>query len=194
MASDRSNKLGRLLSSVQPSHMPAASYWNALLWMNLSKPSCDCALYRRVLKSKPCRIVELGVGDLTRAVRVIALAQRSHSDTIHYCGIDLFEARSEQPLMLKEAYRQLAPSGAKVRLVPGDLLPALARTANMLTASDLLIIDARVSPADLESVLQFLPRMLSPATAVARYELKNAQPCLRWIKPESFLPALRPAA
>ena len=167
--------------------MPAASYWNTLVWTNFSKPTCDRSLYRRVVKSKPGKIVELGVGDLTRASRTISLAQRSQSETVHYCGIDLFEARSERPLKLKDAHNQLIKSGARVRLVPGDLLPALARTANMLTETDLLIIDATISQSDLEAVRLFLPRMMSPKTSIARYDNKNEQPRLRWMKPEALL-------
>ena len=175
--------------------MPAASYWQALAWIHSATPKCDRALHRRVKTTMPQRIVELGVGDLSRATRVIAMAQRYRKDTIHYCGIDLFDARSEDAsLKLKDAHIRLSQTGARIRLVPGDLMSAIPRTANMLTNTDLLIVDATHSASELESIRPFIPRMLGPCASIARYDVNNGKLQLRWMKPDSFqLPCRRAA-
>lgn len=166
--------------------MPAASFWKSRIWTNFSQPRCDRALYRRVLQRKPCRIVELGIGDLTRTQRVIALAQRGHQQAIHYSGIDLFEAREGHSLKLKQVHNRLAPSGAKIRLVPGALLPALARTSNLLMQTDLLIIDSSITASDLRAAEPFLPRMLAPDTAIARYVIEKQRARIHWLSPSCF--------
>jgi len=174
--------------------MSAASFWNALSWARFSKPQQDRALYQRVQRIKPLRIVEVGLGDTTRATRIIRLAQRFTSETIHYCGIDQFEARATDGLPLKDAHQSLSKTGAKVRLVPGDILSALARTANVLTNTDLLIFDASNSQAEIENAYHFLPRMLHENTAIARYDLTDKSVRLRWLKASSFLQPSRRAA
>ena len=175
--------------------MPVASTWNAFVWTNFTKPQCDRALFRRVKLKKPQRIVEIGIGELTRATRLISLAQRFCQDTVHYCGIDLFEARTEgTPLRLKDAHNQLAQTGAKIRLVPGELTSAVGCAANMLMGTDLLIISAEHSQADLQSVFPFFPRMLHENTSIARYSQVNGLLRVRWMKPGSFVTPKQRAA
>jgi len=171
--------------------MSAASYWNSLYLTYFAQPKCDRALFKRVTQTKPTRIVELGIRDLPRAERTIAMAQRQTDETIHYCGIDMFEGR-EGGLKLKDAHHALAQTGAKVRLVPGDLMSGLSRAANMLANTDVLIIDACHAREDLELVHHFLPRMLREDTSIARYGDGSN---LRWMKPSTFLsqPAKRAA-
>jgi|GEM_PF-5433140 len=171
--------------------MAAATLWQSLLWTRFGKPACDRSLFRRVQRFRPLKIVEFGV-DLSRAQRVISLAQRCQPEEtkparIEYCGVDLFDMRSVDPLMLKQAHHTLAQTGAKVRLVPGDLQAALARAANELPNTDLLIVDAKNSREDLEAVFHFLPRMLQATTSIARYSQSDAKTRLRWMKPDSFV-------
>lgn len=168
--------------------MSAATYWKSLFLTRFTKPQCDRALYQRVKQTKPTRIVELGVGDLSRASNAIALAQRFSTETIHYCGIDLFEARAELAgPSLKQTHHQLSQTGAQIRLVPGDVFSAVGRTANLLSETDLLIIDATTEQDDLDRVRAFLPRMLHANSSIARYDLAGGQTRLRWMKPSSFL-------
>ena len=174
--------------------MSAASIWNALHWTRFSQPRHDRALFQRVQKVKPVRIVELGIGDTTRATRVIRLAQRFTSETIQYCGIDQFDARATDGLPLKGAHQILSKTGAKVRLVPGDIMSALGRTANILTNTDLLIFDASNEQADIEKAFHFLPRMLHEKTAIARYDVAEKSVRLRWLKPSGFMQPARRAA
>ena len=174
--------------------MNAATFWNALFWTRFSQPRHDRALFQRVQRIKPVRIVELGVGDTSRATRTIRLAQRFTKETIQYCGIDLFEARPEGGVSLKDAHQSLSKTGAKIRLVPGDVMSALGRTANVLTNTDLLIFDANNSQAEVEHAFHFLPRMVHEKTAIARYDSAGKSARLRWLKPSGFLQPSRRAA
>lgn len=174
--------------------MPAASTWNAFVWTYLSGPKRDRDLYRRVAKKKPRRIVELGLADLTRTLRMIRMAQRYTDETIHYCGIDLFESRGESGLKLKDTHSRLSHTGGKIRLVPGELMPAIARSANILTDTDLLIISAEHSSDDLRAVQMFMPRMLRSDSSIARYQCSANKLELRWLKPDAFLQQRQNAA
>ncbi|MBW3596095.1 MAG: hypothetical protein KY475_02340 [Planctomycetes bacterium] len=139
----------------------------ALAW--LSRPAHERRLYRSVRKAGVRSIVELGVGDARRAKRLLAVAQRyAPQSRLSYTGIDLFEARTaDSPgLSLKEAHRELTRAGAQLRLMPGDPFSALARCANALTNTDLLIISADVDAAALERAWFYVPRMLHDRSQV----------------------------
>jgi len=82
---------------------------------------------------------------------------------IHYTGIDLFEARSPSDgpgPTLKRAYRLLQATGARVQLAPGDPFTALARTANSLGPTDLVILSHQQDRASLARAWFYLPRVL----------------------------------
>ena len=174
--------------------MPAASTWNALVWTYLSGPKIDRVLFRRIAKTKPQRIVELGLTDLNRTLRMIRMAQRYTEETIHYCGIDLFESRGESGLKLKDTHSRLSQTGGKIRLVPGELMPAIARSANILSDTDLLIISAEHSSDDLGAVQMFMPRMLKSDSSIARFRLTDDRQELRWLKPSVFIEPRKNAA
>ena len=133
------------------------------LWLAyLSKPRHDRQIYRLIRRSKVRSIVEVGIGDGLRAERMIGLARRCSEQPVRYTAIDLFEARedAEAGLTLKEAYRQLKSTGARVQVVPGDPLSALSRVANSLTNTDLLLISGEQDEASLAAAWFYVPRML----------------------------------
>lgn len=135
----------------------------------LSKPSHERTLYQTIRRNAPLSIVELGVGTGVRSSRMIATAQRYQvHDSIRFTGIDLFEARPEPStgLPLKEAHRQLKATGANVRVIPGDPLSALARSANGLQSTDLLVISADQDERSLTNAWFYIPRMLHDKSVV----------------------------
>ena len=175
--------------------MPAASFLQALYLTTFSQPSYDRDLYRAVKRTKPRKIVEFGVGDTSRANRLIQLAKRyRRNERIEYTGIDLFEASLQKSISLKQAHHQLSRTGVSVRLVPGELEPALARTANDLVGTDLIVIGVGHSAEDLERASFYIPRMLHPGTKLARYEGQGSERRLTWLTAESFPAAKRRAA
>lgn len=137
-----------------------------------SKPVCERVLYRALKRTRARRILEIGIGDPARTLRMIHLARRfSDGEPVRYAAIDLFEARpavSGQKLSLKEAHRLLKPSQAQIQLIPGDPAPALARVANSLTNVDLLLISSAHSEASLAEAWFYVPRMLHGASVVYR--------------------------
>jgi hypothetical protein len=96
------------------------------------------------------------------------MALRYRSAPVQYTGIDLFEARpvGQLGLSLKQAHRALSRSEARVRLIPGDPVTALARSANTLVATDLLIIHADQDAMSLQRAWFYVPRMLHTASVV----------------------------
>jgi len=96
-------------------------------------------------------------------------ALHSSPGRIRYTGIDRFEARtsSEGPgLCVKGAHRLLRRTGARVQLLPGDPFSVLARAANNLTGSDLLVISAGLDPRSLARAWFYVPRMLAEGSCV----------------------------
>jgi predicted O-methyltransferase YrrM len=134
-----------------------------LAW--LSQPAADRVIYRAIRRIKAKQIVECGMGIGQRAVRMIEMARMKRpDDDVSYTGIDLFEGRSSADgpgVTLKMAHRLLRGTGARVRLVPGDVGSALPRVANSLTGTDLMVISARQSPTSLARAWFYLPRIIS---------------------------------
>ena len=149
--------------------MPASSRLHYLWLAYFSRPAHERALYRLIRREKPRQIVELGIGDGQRTMRMIRAAARfAGGDQIRYTGIDLFEARpaGAPGLSLKDAHRLLKRSGARVQLVPGDPLSALTRAANALGNTDLMVISASHDEAALRQAWFYVPRMLHARSCV----------------------------
>lgn len=150
-----------------------------------SHPASDRILYRAIRRQKVQRIVEIGVGTAERSKRLIIAAKGANrAAAVRYTGIDLFEARpagAPPGLSLKDAYRLLKPSGAQTQLVPGDPLAALARVANALAGTELVVISADQDPALIEKAWFYLPRLLDRNSLVYCEEIdtQSRRPRLR---------------
>jgi hypothetical protein len=146
-----------------------------------SQPERDRPIYRLIRRCRVRSIVEMGLGDGRRANRMLRLARGwAEGKPVRYTAIDPFELRSEEEpvLTLKAAYRSLKATGARVQVVPGDPLTALARVANALTNTDLLLISADQDDASLESAWFYVPRMLHAGSQVLFEEVDETGP--RW--------------
>lgn len=139
----------------------------------LAKPPQRRKLHRAIVRNQVARIVELGVGDASRAAAMLHLAACSvPRESIQYCGIDLFEANepnanhAEPSIALKEAYRRLKSTGVSIQLVPGDPLSALGRMGNELAGTDLLVISRAVDRDSLKQAWFFVPRILHDRSVV----------------------------
>ena len=133
-----------------------------LCW--LSKPKADRAIFHYLRKHSVKSIVELGLRDETRSLAMVRLAQyRSPGEEIRYAGIDLFEARAagQAPLTLKQMHQAMNRAKATARLVPGDAFGGLARSANQLQGTDLLVISAGHDEENLARAWMYVPRLLS---------------------------------
>jgi predicted O-methyltransferase YrrM len=164
--------------------VPAAGRLKYLFLAWLSKPKGDRRLYRLIRRRRPKRIVELGIADGRRALRMISVATRDAvAGEVSYAGIDLFEARATDKsttLTLKEAYRRLKATGARIRLAPGDPLNALTRVANELTGTDLLLISAGQDKESLAQAWFYVPRMLHAGSLVMVEEIDTQRQTNVW--------------
>jgi hypothetical protein len=146
-----------------------ASTFQYLYLSRLSRPPHERCLYRALRRRAVRSMVEIGLGDGRRTLRLLAVAQRYRpQERLSYAAIDLFEARPANSAgwSLKEAHRQLTRAGVQFRLSPGEPFPALARYANSLTNTDLLVIGAGHDPASLEPAWFYIPRMLHEGSLV----------------------------
>lgn len=177
--------------------MNQTSYLNFAYLTLLSKPAHERTIYKAIRRTTPLSIVEVGVGLGARATRMIAVAQRYSPDqTIRYTGIDLFEARTQiaTGLPLKEAHKRLKATGANIRVIPGDPLSALARSANSLQSTDLLVISADQDTQSLTNAWFYVPRMLHDRSLVLLEDTSGSQPKFRTITNEQIEKLATPAA
>jgi hypothetical protein len=156
-----------------------------------SKPVSDRRLYRHIRRHKSQRIIELGVGTMERALRLIEVAAQAGPNQVSYTGIDLFEMRTEADgpgVSLKVAHRGLQATGARVRLLPGNAQSALPRTANSLGPHDLVLISADQSDESLVQAWFYLPRILADGASVFREQpaKDGAPPVWRLISPDEL--------
>ncbi len=139
-----------------------------LLW--LSKPASDRIILREIRRSRTQKILEIGIGPASRAMRMLQVASVNHMPRdLQYTGIDLFEGRSEADgpgLSLREAYRTLKPTEARIQLVPGTPDEALTRIANALTNLDLIVVSSRTPIEQLDALVHYLPRMIHTGTLI----------------------------
>jgi hypothetical protein len=138
-----------------------------------AQPAADRTLWRAIRRQPIRSIVEIGLGlgqaAGYRTERLLEVAGwRRDCLPLSYTGIDLFESRpaDQPPLALKTAFGALRATGATTRLVPGDPYPALARTANALAGTDLVLISALAERASLAQAWRFVPRMIHSQTLV----------------------------
>jgi hypothetical protein len=141
----------------------AANWFRYTYLARFARPKGNRQLYRLVKRQRVCRIVEIGISDLSRAVSLIKVAQRFAGEKkVWYTGLDLFEARpaGQKALALKETYRILRATDANVRLVPGMPNMSLAAAANAHQNTDLILLGPSVSESDLKGAWFYVPRML----------------------------------
>ena len=150
--------------------LPLVRPCRRLYFAYFSQPACDRVIYRLLSKRRISKILQLGIGDGTRTLRMLELAAHGQEPTaISFTGVDLFEARSEADglgLSLKAAHQRLKATGARVRLAPGDPYSALARIANELGAIDLLLVSADQPGPSLAKAWFYVPRLLHAETQV----------------------------
>ena len=135
----------------------------------LSKPKSDRILFRLVHRYACRSVVEVGLTDLTRTVRLLQGASWHRSDRpVRYTGIDSFDAREEdQPsLTLKEAHQRLAGSSWKARFAPGPARFVLRRLANELAETDLLLFSSHERLEENDDTWYYIPRMLHESSIV----------------------------
>jgi hypothetical protein len=135
-----------------------------------SKPAARRPLYRLVRRPGVCKLLQLGLGDLTLAERLISLATAANPQArVEFTGVDLFEMRRPEDgpgMSLKLAHRRLSETTAKVRLIPGDPYSALARSANALGGQNVVLISADQQPESLSKAWFYLPRVLAKGASV----------------------------
>jgi predicted O-methyltransferase YrrM len=169
------------------SRTPMAGRIRSLYLAYFSKPKQNRLLYKLLRKQPVRRITELGIGTGERTLRMLELCPGG--DETHYAGIDMFEARSNGDgpgLALKAAHSLLATTGVKVRLVPGDPMSALSRTANSLARQDLIIISAYQDRESLAKAWFYVPRMLHETTVVLLEEPAEEGTTLRRVSHEEI--------
>ncbi len=130
---------------------------------HFSKEKHERPLLKLVHKHRCTRIVELGVSDLERTLRMLQIAQTAQADAhIRYTGIDSFDARSDElpQLTLKDAHQRLTAHRGKTRLAPGTVEHILPRLANELADTDLLLVSHYAELAPESDVWYYVPRML----------------------------------
>jgi hypothetical protein len=148
----------------------------AFYFSYLSTPTGNRPIYREICRRRVRKILELGVGDGQRSVRMIKLAGLFHPPPeVEFNGMDLFESRTAADgpgMSLKMAHRILGGTGSQIQLIPGDPYTGLARSANSLGKLDLVVVSARLHPRSLVRAWFYVPRLLHDRTLVFQEQLR----------------------
>ena len=134
-----------------------------------SKPAFNREIYKLIRQSLPKSILELGLGDGTRAETMIQVAQKFlPGEAIRYSGIDMFEGREngEPKLPFKDMHRRINALGAKAQLAPGTPDMAVPRIANSHPNTDWVVISGSCSEEEMAACWFYFPRMLHAQSTV----------------------------
>ena len=139
-------------------------------WLTrFSQPAGERPLYRQALRTPPRRIIELGLGMLTRTERLLGVLRAVHpGNELHYVGLDRFEGRlpgDPAGVTLKQAHQRLHGL-ARVQLVPGNVDTSLSRLCNHLGVFDMVLIAGDNDPRHLDRSWFFIQRIITAQTAV----------------------------
>jgi hypothetical protein len=165
--------------------LAVANRLRTLYLFHLSKPASDRPLYQAIHQQPIRSVLEVGTGAGERALRMIEVAgMQTPINQVYYTGIDEFESRplgAEPQLTLKNAYRLLRETGARVRLLPGDPNNALSQAANDLGKIDLVFVSSQVNQESMARAWFFFPRMLHTDSRVflERRESSGSEPTVR---------------
>ena len=149
--------------------MSAARLIKYLHLAYFAKPVADRAVFRTIHKIRAGNLVGIGLGDGQLARKMVLFARRDAGRLrVRFTGIDLFEMRSDDSggLSLKQAHQTLHALGARTQLVPGDPFSALARNANALLGTDLVVIRADQLGTAMDRAWFYVPRMLHERSVV----------------------------
>ena len=149
----------------------------------LSKPASQRAIYQAMSGRQVRSIVEIGIDLAVRTPRVLEAARwQAGAHSLRYTGIDLFESRPrhQPPLSLKQAHAAFRGAGAQIRLVPGDPAAALARVANSLSDTDLLLISSLADQHSLAEAWLWVPRMLARGSILLVEQSQQASSGRQW--------------
>ncbi len=158
-----------LFRSQRNASLSAARLIKYLQFAYLSKSPLEKTIFRTIRSISAGHIVEIGVGRGELAHRMIEQAIcYTNRPRVTYTGIDLFELRADgsEALELRAAYQMLSPLDARVRLIPGEPDTALARRANTLLDTDLLVVHAGLDAERMRRAWYYVPRMLQPHSRV----------------------------
>jgi hypothetical protein len=130
--------------------MSRLNWFQRFYWQRLAKPVAERELFRHLLSRPFSSVLEIGVGDGSRMQRLAQLIQVSQgTEQLRYVGVDAFESASDgRPhLTLKQAHKLATQLGFRATFIPGDVASAVPRVASKIGASELVIIDGGLDPA-----------------------------------------------
>ena len=149
--------------------MSVGSLLRSSYLLYFSQPAAERAIYQAIQRHPIRTIVEIGIDLAGRTRRVLEIAGwQKPAHTLHYTAIDEFDARpkTHPPLLLKHAFAELRGPTVRLQLVPGDASSGLARVANSLARTDLLIVSNLFDRESLRNAWVWVPRMLTSSSLV----------------------------
>lgn len=144
--------------------MGLADWWYTFRKTRMSKPAEERAMYQATQGRQFRSVLEVGVGDGSRALRLVDWLQRQADGEIRYAAIDMFEA-GEGPA-LKSFHAQMGSVGAKPLPIPGTLASGLPRVAHTLGAVDLVLFSFDIPELTGVVTQNFLPRIIESKSVV----------------------------
>lgn len=132
-------------------------------------------LFDSIRRIKPKNILEIGVWNGRRGVKMIKLAQELSSGEISYFGTDLFMAMNNEimdaelskfPPTKKEVQERLEQTRAKIHLIEGDTTKSLPAKLDSLPMMDFVFIDGGHAVDTIASDWACVERLMHKDTVV----------------------------
>ena len=129
------------------------------------------ALCKRIAKSNARSVLEIAVGDGTRAVAISECLAKKGGE-VRYFGIDEFEA-SDGSVSLKDFHRTLRAAGVRAQIFPEPTSRALIRFLHTVGTVDLIVVSDSSAVLDDPEVRNLLDRIAHVGTLVLYQEDDN---------------------
>ncbi|MBM3281257.1 MAG: class I SAM-dependent methyltransferase [Candidatus Harrisonbacteria bacterium] len=133
-------------------------------------------IYRILQKTRPKRIMEIGVWTGERSIRMIETLKKYYAaDAIDYYGFDLFEDLSDEQLVSEvskkpptkaQIQEKLEKTGANIHLFKGNTLETLPRETQSLPKMDFVFLDGGHSLETIENDWKYVKELMHEKTVV----------------------------
>ena len=129
------------------------------------------ALCKQIGSLAPTTVLEIGVGDGTRAIAIIEHLRRKNGELpSRYGAIDAFEQGERSSVSLIQFHQAIRGIGASVKMFPLAIEPGLREFANTIGIADLVVITEPAAQWSVPTVQSALRRITHPQSCVLFFD------------------------
>jgi len=138
----------------------------------LGRSNVESGLCKLLSPLKVASLLEIGVGDGSRAIAVVSAIQKNNPDSsLRYCAIDSFEMsdapeNDEAAISLVQFHQRLRSEGISPQIFPGSLDQELLRLCHTVGRVDVVLVSENAQRWQNPTTLRNLQRVCHDTTVV----------------------------